>query len=216
MSYSRILLTLVLSLCLSPLLKAQWQIELGSGGEIGWWVQNNGYHDTLPSLHQGYDRSHLAFFLPVDLAIGYQWDKLSIFLGARFRYFDDNVLIGTDNARGNRSRYRLRSDAEGVYLYEAHTRLQYALVKRPKIAMQPYLGLGTFWHNALIAEAAQAQQPWQFDVGVDLDFRLGERLSLYVRPRYARSLINYSETVNRDLQQNMYSLGFLTGLRLHL
>ena len=208
---------LALILCFSTnSLWAQLSIELGAGAELGWWVQNNGYNDTLPSFHQGYDRSHLSFMLPAELSLSYQYQAWRFSLGMGYRYFDDNVLIGSDNARGNYSRYRLQTENRGINLWTWQAGLEYSLLDRPKFSFSPFLSFGGFASNATIPEAAISKTPLQFKLGIELSAVLSEHIQWYFRPRYARFFINYREPVYRDLQQNVYSIGILTGIRFCL
>ncbi|MEM6343742.1 MAG: hypothetical protein AAF927_07670 [Bacteroidota bacterium] len=199
----------------SPL-QAQLSIELGSGGEIGWWVQNNGYNDTLTDFHQGYDRSHLAFFMPAELSLSYQHQKWRFSLGGGYRYFDDNVLIGTDNARGNFSRYRIQTEGEGVDIWLYQLGVEYLFVDQPRFSMSPFFNIGGFFSNATIPEPEISKAPWHYNFGLELSAKLGPHFQWYFRPRYIRQIINYEQPVFRDLQQNIYSIGIFTGIRLCL
>ncbi len=202
-------------LFLSPL-TAQLSIELGSGGEIGWWVQNNGFNDTLPDYHQGYDRSHLAFFMPAEFSLSYQFQKWRFSAGGGYRYFDDNVLIGTDNARGNSSRYRIQPNGEGVNIWLYQLGIEYLFVDQPRFSMSPFFNLGGFFSNASIPNPEISKAPWHYNFGLELSAKLGQHFQWYFRPRYIRQIINYDQPAFRDLQQNIYSIGIFTGIRLTL
>lgn len=196
--------------------QAQLSIEISSGAELGWWVQNKGFNDTLPNFHQGYDRSHLSFMLPAELSLSYQYGDWRFGLGGAYRYFDDNVLVGTDNARGNYSRYRLQSENQGVRFWSWQAEIQYLLIQKPKFSFSPFLAFGSFMTNATIPEALLSTIPWHYRFGLELSHILGPHFQWYAKPRYARFHIGYEDAAYRDFQQNVYSIGILTGIRYRL
>ena len=82
-------------------------MDLGINGglEAGWWIYNKGFNDTLHSSHLGYDRTHLAFVIPVEVCFSIKKEKWLLDFGVGTVRIGDNVMIGSEDQRGGRTRY---------------------------------------------------------------------------------------------------------------
>ncbi|MEO0898855.1 MAG: hypothetical protein AAFY71_20750 [Bacteroidota bacterium] len=193
----------------------KWSVQLDTGVGAGWWVYDKGLTDTLPNIHRGYDRTHLAFIFPVSMGLRYQHKNLTLGMQLGIASLRDDRMVASDHRRGDFNKYSISTDElEGVPLAQVAAQLGYVMVSGKRLELTPivYGGFNWTWHDH--PEVAEFNQ--RIYRAVDLQFRikLASHLSLLLFPRYTNILLRESDTPYESSKHNVYAIGLHTGLQV--
>jgi len=183
-------------------------VNLSTGLGAGWWVYNKGF--SQDGWHNGYDRTHLAFSLPIEAELQAKHDRWEILLGAGMRRLVDNVMIGSDHQRTNRSRY-LVSEETFLRFRHIHLGLGYTLIQRPSYHLIPSVRLGTFWFQHTHPAAANMGRRLSMDIGIAQRWRLSNRWNLIAEGRYSDWRIWGNSQALRSEQHHIYTIDLRMG-----
>lgn len=193
-------------------LQAQLSLSVQSGTELGWWVYNKGWTDTLPTVHQGYDRTHLSFVAPVGLQLQYQHQRWEYGLGLQFRVLFDDVLIGSDHRRGGRNQYNLSRNGSdvGFVLWQGH--LAWLALEKGRYQLWPQVQLGGFRPIATHPREQFFQYFVLYSLGLEQRVRMGDNWALQLSPRYVEQTIFTGPGAYEGETHKIYTIGLILGI----
>lgn len=212
------LFLLSLSLCPICLLSQAppIQIELGAGVGAGWWVYNKGFTDTLPTIHRGYDRTHLSMLWPSELSISYARNNWEWGIALGQRTLADDQMIGSDHRRGRFRKYTISVDSKNNIPIQ-HISLfgRGYLIKKRKFWMGASASLGTFYMTHNHPRKSTFQLHIAQEVGIIHLIWLSPHLAFTVHPQFSNYRIT-SEGQFEGERHNIYGLTGRLGLKISL
>ncbi|MEO0472308.1 MAG: hypothetical protein AAF206_21975 [Bacteroidota bacterium] len=206
-----ILLTLTFGLLALSHCRAQLYAEVNSGADLGWWVYAKGIQPD--GSNGGYDRTHLALSIPAEAALMYQFGKWNLGIGYSQRWLDDNLLIGAEDRRGDRTRYFITQNFESILTRHLHLVGRYHWLNTKNYQMYARLQVGSFRSNVDIRDAAEFRRHSWYEISLDQQFQLFGPLQLSLRPRFTRMHISTSES---GQSHQLLTIGVAAGLVVRL
>ena len=207
---------------LLPLILVQWGAVLGQvtiGTEVnaglgaGWWVYNKGFDDA--AFHLGYDRTHLAFSLPVELNLWVGKGPHRWLLGGGTRRLVDDIMIGSEHQSWSRRRY-LISEESFIRFRELHIGYGYSLVQRPRYQLIPQIRLGHFFFEHIHPGGDAMGMVWQREVGVQQQVWLSRKVCITLEGRYSDWKIAGNSTARRAEEHHIYAVDLRLGLGIKI
>ena len=190
---------------------SQLSIELSSGADLGWWVYDKGLR--ADGTDAGYDRTHLALSIPAEASLMYQFGKWSVGVGYSQRWLDDNLLIGSEDRRGDRTRYFITENFEDILTRHLSLSGRYHWLQKKRFQMYARVQLGSFRSNVSIRDGAELTRHFWYELSLDQQFQLIGPVQLTIRPRFTRMLIN---TADPHQSHQLITIGLAAGLIVRL
>lgn len=210
---------LICLLCMSSLVCAQkggFSFEIGTGMGAGWWVYDKGVTDTLPSIHRGYDRTHLAAMWPSELSGIYTAGRWSVGLGIGYLFLDDKRMVGSEHRRGRSRKYNVAAkDRAGIFIRHANLQGQYYLIQNARLSLGAQLRVGLFQMVHAHPRASTFRLHLSQEFGLVHLIPLTSHFSLYIRPQFSNFRIWTADGFDGE-RHNVYSLSGVIGLRISL
>lgn len=190
----------------------QLAIEVTATGEMGWWVYDQG----TDSIHQGYDRTSLAFTGGLEgriyLSLGERWQLSGEYT---FRMLVDHDMTLAESPRGNNLEYDI-SSGNAVNLTRIGLGTEYKLTARNRYTFAPYVTAGLFSIKTIHPEASNFGAKIWWEVGASHIFQLDKGVFLTVKPRYNTMTIRPKNPKLSGEIHKIYGFGLGFGLRLFL
>ena len=211
-----LLILLIPHLMTGQSLRHQLRIQLLTGTETGWWVYNKGMTDTLPSIHRGYDRTHLAFMLPFELGLIYEGTKSEAGISFTWRTLYDDVLISSAHTWRRFNKYALTSGDKQVRMIQWGLHASYKWIETPRYEFHSGLKLGGFYLLEVIAAESPFGFKWFQEILLTQKIQLSRHVSFILVPRVARMRIQLPDSPYEGARHDIYNIGFHLGLRMGL
>lgn len=206
-------------LCLPILIfaqKGQFSLEIGTGMGAGWWVYDKGITDTLPSIHRGYDRTHLAAVWPSELSGLYTYKRWSVGLGLGYLFLDDKRMVGSEHRRARSRKYNVAAkDRAGISIRHVHVQGQYYLIQNSRLWLGAQLRVGLFQMIHAHPRASTFRLHLSREIGLAHLIPLTSRLTFYIRPQFSNFRIWTADGFEGE-RHNVYGLSGIVGIRLSL
>lgn len=206
-------------LCLSGCMYAQkreFSLEIGTGMGAGWWVYDKGLTDTLPSIHRGYDRTHLAAMWPSEFTGIYTNKRWSVGLGIGYLFLDDKRMIGSEHRRGRSRKYNVAAkDRKGITIRHVHLQGRYFLIENDRLGLGMQVRVGLFQMIHAHPRASTFRLHLSQEVGLIHLIPLTSHFTFYIRPQFSNFRIWTAEGFEGE-RHNVYSLSGVVGLRVAL
>lgn len=191
----------------------QFFLQISSGADIGWWIYDKGQTDTLPTIHRGYDRTHLAAIYPIEIEAGIKAQRWTFAAGYSRRTLEDNVMIGSDHRRGDRNKYKIIQDKSYIPLHTYHAQAAYSLVQKRRFSMGFQLRVGGFSLTHDHPRKAYFHHQWMYETALPIYLDISRQLQFMFRPRYAQLNISTKGSTYNGEKHGIYSVGATGGLR---
>ncbi|MEM7374649.1 MAG: hypothetical protein AAF587_39020 [Bacteroidota bacterium] len=211
-------LLLVMMLC-PMLLQAQSlpiHVELGAGAGAGWWVYNKGLTDTLPSIHRGYDRTHLSMVWPTEIAVSYSHKQWEWGLALGQRTLSDNQMIGSDHRRGRSRKYTISVEGKkNVPIQHLSLFGRGYLLKRRHVWIGASGSIGVFYMVHQHPQKFSFRKHIAQEIGIVHLIWLSPHLALTIHPQVSNYRITTESPFDGE-KHNIYSLAARVGVRMSL
>jgi hypothetical protein len=201
----------------SPLAaQSNWSLSVQSGAELGWWVYDKGFNDSLPDFHQGFDRTHLSFVLPLEISLHWQNQRWQYGLGLQYRVLFDDVLIGSDHRRSSRNQYNISRNGSEVGFVQWHAQLAWQALQQGRYQFWPWLRVGGFRPFAVHPREDYYRFFLHYTLALENRVQMGEKWALQFMPRYTEKTILTRSDAFRGEQHKVYTIGIMLGVCCYL
>ena len=194
----------------------KFHLQLLSGTEAGWWVYNKGSTDTLPQIHRGYDRTHFAFMLPIELGMVLTYPQLEWGLSFTFLTLYDDELISSAHSWRKYRIYPLTTDEHQVRLFQWGLSGSYIWIDRPRYEFQAGIKLGGFHLIEVLEVDSPFGLKWFQEILLTQKVRINRHFDLMLVPKVARMRIQVRNSPYAGERHDIYRIGFHLGLRMKL
>lgn len=186
-----------------------------SGINMGRWIYDKGMTEPNGGFHQGYDRTHLAVYIPIGLQIGYNWEKWSAGAAASISWLSDDELISSTSKPLVPREYFI-TDGSDIQFSNVSVFLGRKLVNRPRYKMEALIYVGTF-------KSEQNHQREDFfglhyiiDFGLNNQFFISKDWYIILRPVFKRKHINTRDSLFPGESHEIITFGLDYGFGFNL
>ncbi len=212
------ILWLLISLLLTFSTNAQQKatsvaLEINSGAQIGWWLYDRG--STATGIHntEGFDNSHLSFFLPLEVNVLTKVKSFRVGVGGTYYAFFDKSMRRQYYDRPIDYKYQL---SEGhVDFFGVHLLGEWVLFQNRNWAIVPHLKFGTFWVNSLHPDQAGFGLKTNIEIGLNQEIKVN-KTTLVLRPLYRSGTIQPKQKNSKNHKHHIYAFGVMMGARINL
>ncbi|MEZ4850097.1 MAG: hypothetical protein R3B93_16080 [Bacteroidia bacterium] len=193
--------------------KFRFGLGFQTGVEAGWWIYNKGFNDTLPGNHMGYDRTHLSFLTPSELKLSFRSESWMFNLGVGRARIGDNVMIGSEDRRRDRTRYAI-SSGNAVSVSRILIQGGPALIKKEKYRFYPALTLGLFSLETTHPDRFFFATKWLWKLSLENHISLSKGFDLLVNLAYTDMKIFTTSEAPVGSEHDIYSIGINLGANI--
>jgi len=184
---------LILLLSESPLLAqrekvSKLRVSAKSGVSMGRWIYDKGLSDAKDGYHQGYDRSHLALYVPVGIHINYNWNKWSLGTAIGLSWLSDDELISS-TSRPIVPREYFITDGSNIRFTTYSLVAERLIVDLPRYSLRASVFLGTFRSRQHHPREAFFGRHYLLDLGLSNQIYLSKDWFILIQPLFKRKHI---------------------------
>ncbi|MEZ4774178.1 MAG: hypothetical protein R3D00_13425 [Bacteroidia bacterium] len=183
-----------------------WGVGTSGGMAAGWWIYDKGFNDTLPTWHEGYDRTHLSAMFQSGFTLDYRSRQFYVSAGVGFSSLRDNIMISSADRRRTGTRYRI-SDGNAMPIFSVFLMGGYNLYHNKSFSFTPTLSTGTFFVKTTHPQKAYFKYKYFYDIGIRHVFHLSENWDFSVYPHYSQMIITTRPEANKGSGHHIYTVG---------
>ncbi|MEM6803703.1 MAG: hypothetical protein AAF696_20025 [Bacteroidota bacterium] len=186
-----LLLLMLPSLAQSP--NSQLQFSFFSGASMGRWMYDKGLSDPVDGFHQGYDRTHLAPYVPIGLQVSYRWKKWTIGAAASISWLGDDELISS-TTRIIVPREYFITDGSDIRFSNYMLFLERTLIDRSRYKLKAAIFTGSFRSVQDHPRKDLFTGRYILDLGLTNEIYVSENWFILIRPVYKRKHIGTKDS----------------------
>lgn len=193
----------------------KFNLSAKSGFSMGRWVYDKGLSEVDGGFHQGYDRSHLAVYIPLGLEATYQWKKWGLGLSANLGWLSDDELISSTSKPIVPREYFL-TDGSAISFDVLSLMVGRTLIDMRRYRLQARLYLGTFSTQQNHPRKDFFGNHYLLDFGLDNEISLNKHWFILVRPIFKRKFIATRNSPFPGESHEIITFGFDYGFGVYL
>jgi len=166
----------------------KFNVSAKSGISMGRWVYDKGLSELDGGFHQGYDRSHLAVYIPLGVEVTYQWKKWGVGVAANLGWLSDDELISSTSKPLVPREYFL-TDGSAISFTTLNLMLGRTLIDLPRYKLQARMYFGTFQSQQDHPRKDFFGRHYLLDFGLDNEISLNKQWFILLRPIFKRKFI---------------------------
>ena len=183
------------------------RVGFNSGFSMGRWIYDKGLTEPSGGFHQGYDRTHLAVYVPIAAQINYDWKKWSIGATASISWLGDDELVSS-TTRVIVPREYFITDGSNISFQSYGLMLERSIIDRPKYRLRASGFVGTFRSEQDHPREEFFDRHYFIDLGFSNEFYVSKSWFIMVRPIFKRKLISTKESPFIGESHEIISFGF--------
>ena len=182
---------------------------------MGRWIYDKGLSDPANGFHQGYDRTHLAPYIPIGIQIAYQWKKWSIGAAASISWLGDDELISS-TTRIIVPREYFITDGSNIKFDNYMVYLERTLLDRPKYKMKATVFTGTFRSEQDHPREEFFGRHFILDLGLSNELYISKNWFILIRPIFKRKFIGTRNSPFEGESHEIISFGIDYGFGFNI
>lgn len=164
-----------------------------SGINMGRWIYDKGLSEPSGGFHQGYDRTHLALYIPIGIQAGYNWKKWTLGISGSISWLSDDELISSTSKPLVPREYFI-TDGSDIQFSNLSIFLERIILDRPKYKMEAVIYGGTFRSVQSHQRETFFGTHYIFDMGINNQFYISKDWYIILRPTFKRKFITTKDS----------------------
>ena len=173
---------------------------------MGRWIYDKGQSEDVGGFHQGYDRTHLAIYVPIGAQINYDWKKWSIGLMASISWLGDDELVSS-TTRVIVPREYFITDGSNIRFQNYGLMLERSIIDRPRYRLRASGFVGSFRSEQDHPREEFFDRHYFIDLGFSNEIYLSKNWFILLRPVFKRKLISTKDSPFRGESHEIISFG---------
>jgi hypothetical protein len=190
-------------------------ISFQSGLSMGRWIYDKGMSEPRGGYHQGYDRTHLAVYVPLGLQLTYNWKGWSLGTAASISWLSDDELIAS-NSKPLVPREYFITDGSSIAFRNLSLVLERTLLDYPRYKLRAAIYLGTFRSQQDHPRERFFGRHYLLDLGLDNQIYVGRDWFILVRPAFKRKHISTVDSIFPGESHEIITFGIDYGFGVNI
>ncbi|MDW3649020.1 MAG: hypothetical protein R8P61_18260 [Bacteroidia bacterium] len=182
------------------------RIGFNSGISMGRWIYDKGQSEDVGGFHQGYDRSHLAIYVPIGAQINYDWKKWSIGIMGNISWLADDELVSS-TTRVIVPREYFITDGSNIKFENYGFLLERSIIDRARYRLRASAFLGSFRSEQDHPREEFFDLHYFIDLGLTNELYLSDSWFIMIRPVFKRKVITTKDSPFEGESHEIISFG---------